>query len=95
MASALRYDMGLLVFDMIDSGVGMPAEAKDKIRQAFSQYDARLGRKYEGVGMGLTYIGKVAALHDATLDIVSEAGKGTCVRLTFPTHRIVKALEVA
>ena len=38
---------------------------------------------------------KDAALHDATLDIVSEAGLGTCVLLTFPTHRIVIALEVA
>ncbi len=84
-----------LIVEVTDTGVGMPPDAGEKIRQIFSQYDGRLGRKYEGVGLGLTYVGKVAELHDAAIEIVSEAGKGTCVRLTFPVHRIARAQEVA
>ena len=67
----------------------MPPEAQEKIRdvfsrrESFSQYDGRLGRRYEGVGLGLTYVGKVAELHDAALEVKSEAGKGTRIRLIF------------
>ena len=39
-ASAQLDNTGHLVFDMIDTGVGMPAEAKDKIRQAKTQFYA-------------------------------------------------------
>jgi signal transduction histidine kinase len=86
---------GRLIVEVIDTGVGMPPEAKEKIWEAFSQYDGRLGRRYEGVGLGLTYVGKVAELHEAALDIVSETGKGTRIRLIFDPHRIAKELEVA
>jgi len=83
------------LLEVVDTGVGMPREAQAKIRERFSQYDGRLGRRYDGVGLGLTYVGRVAELHDATLDIVSEAGKGTCVRLVFRRNRIARTLEVA
>jgi signal transduction histidine kinase len=86
---------GTLMIDVTDTGVGMPPEAKEKIRQAFSQYDGRLGRKFDGVGLGLTYVGKVAELHEAALDIISEPGMGTRIRLIFHDHRIARNLEVA
>lgn len=90
-----------VIVEVIDTGVGMPADAQDKIRdmlsrrEVFLQYDGRLGRQYEGVGLGLTYVGKVAELHDAQLDVKSEVGKGTRIRLIFRHERVVKNLEVA
>jgi signal transduction histidine kinase len=86
---------GALVLDVTDTGVGMDLEAKVVARQAFAQHDDKLGRKYEGIGLGLTYVSRVAELHDAELTIVSEAGKGTRVRLIFPHHRIAEQREVA
>ena len=93
-AARLNPD-GTLALDVTDTGIGMPPGAQEKIREAFCQYDGRLGRKYEGVGLGLTYVVKVAELHQAAFEIVSEAGKGTRIRLVFPPDRIVKQLEVA
>ena len=93
--SAARGVGGTLILDVTDTGVGMPPDARINVRQAFSQHDGRLGRKYEGVGLGLTYVGKVAELHDAELTIISEVGKGTCVRLTFHHHRVAENREVA
>jgi signal transduction histidine kinase len=90
-----RNNDGALALEVADTGIGMPSEARDRLREAFSQYDGRLGRKYEGIGLGLTYVGKVAEMHDATLEIVSEQGKGTRVRMVFQSHRVVKELEVA
>ena len=92
---------GRLIVEVIDTGVGMPPEAQEKIRDVFSQreffsqYDGRLGRRYEGVGLGLTYVGKVAERHDAVLEVKSEAGKGTRIRLIFHPDRIARNREVA
>jgi len=78
-----------------DTGVGIAPEARQRILDSFSQSETQLARRYEGVGLGLTYVAKVAALHNAALDIISEAGQGTCVRLTFKGAQIERALEVA
>ena len=84
-----------LIVDVIDTGVGTAPEAQEKIREVFSQQDGRLARRFEGVGLGLTYVRKVMELHGANLAIVSEVNKGTRVRLVFPRHRLSRSLEVA
>jgi signal transduction histidine kinase len=90
-----------LIVEVIDTGVGMAPEAQDKIRdmlsrrEVFSQYDGKFGRQYEGTGLGLTYVGKVAELHNAKLEVESEVGNGTRIRLIFPPERLARNLEVA
>ncbi len=92
---------GAIIVEVIDTGVGMPPDAQEKIRdvfsrrEVFSQYDGRLERRYAGVGLGLTYVGKVAELHDAQIEVKSEAGKGTRIRLIFHHERFARNLEVA
>ena len=90
-AARLEGD-GTLSLEVRDTGPGMTCE---KIREAFSQQDARLTRQHEGLGLGLTYVSKVAELHQAKLDITSGAGRGTIVRLTFPVGLQARRLEVA
>ena len=84
-----------LLVEVMDTGVGISAEARQRIFDSFAQSETQLGRRYEGVGLGLTYVAKVAALHDAALDIISEPGRGTCVRLSFKFAELERALEVA
>jgi signal transduction histidine kinase len=84
-----------LILEVVDDGGGMMADAQEKIREAFSQSDSRLGRRHEGLGLGLTYVSRVADFHHAKFDLISEAGKGTRVRLAFAPELICKALEVA
>jgi signal transduction histidine kinase len=94
-AVQVRRSDGTLLIEVTDTGVGIPPEARQHILDSFSQSETQLARRYEGIGLGLTYVAKVAALHDAALDIISEAGHGTCVRLTFKGAQIERALEVA
>jgi signal transduction histidine kinase len=94
-AVQVRLSDGALLIEVTDTGVGIAPEARQRILDNFSQSETQLARRYEGVGLGLTYVAKVAALHDAALDIISEAGHGTCVRLTFKSAQIERALEVA
>jgi signal transduction histidine kinase len=91
----LRRDGECLAIEVSDNGIGMPAGAEALIIKLFSQFDASLARKHEGIGLGLTFVQRVAHYHDAALTISSKAGKGTLVRLLFPAHRVVRALEVA
>ncbi|HKB96879.1 MAG TPA: ATP-binding protein, partial [Rhizomicrobium sp.] len=65
------------------------------VMNLFSQFDMSLARKHEGVGLGLTYVHRVAHYHDAALRVSSKQGEGTTVTLTFPAHRVTRALEVA
>jgi signal transduction histidine kinase len=84
-----------LVLEVADNGSGMTAETQEKIREAFSQSDSRLGRRHEGLGLGLTYVSRVAEFHHAKFELVSEAGTGTRARLAFEPYRLARALEVA
>ena len=74
---------------------GMTQEARERIREAFSQSDSRLGRRHEGLGLGLTYVSRVAEFHHAKFDLFSETGKGTRARLVFAPAAQLQAREVA
>jgi signal transduction histidine kinase len=86
-------DRSELVIEVSDTGPGM--QSVDGIVDFFSQLDAYLARKHEGVGLGLTYVRRAACQHDALVEIVSRPGEGTRVALRFPANRIARTLEVA
>jgi len=84
-----------LTIEVRDTGMGMlPAEAA-KVTTLFSQADNTLSRRHDGVGLGLTFVRRVADLHDAHLQISSLPGQGTVIRMTVPSARVVPAREVA
>ena len=92
---AVRRDGDCLAIEVSDNGIGMPEGAEALITKLFSQCDASLTRRHDGIGLGLTFVQRVAHYHDAALNISSRLGEGTVVSLRFPVHRVVRALEVA
>jgi len=92
---AVRHDGGCLAIEVSDNGIGMPASAEALITKLFAQFDMSLARRHDGIGLGLTFVQRVAHYHDAALTISSRVGEGTVVNLRFPAHRVVRALEVA
>jgi signal transduction histidine kinase len=84
-----------LAIEVRDNGMGMlPGEAA-KVIDLFSQGDNTLSRRHDGVGLGLTFVRRVADQHDARLQISSVPGQGTVIRMILPAARIVPAREVA
>ncbi|MES2294060.1 MAG: CHASE domain-containing protein [Pseudomonadota bacterium] len=81
--------------EVSDNGVGMPPGAEAQITGLFSQFDSSLTRRHDGVGLGLTFVSRVAQSHDAELRISSTLGDGTRVTMIFPPHRIARLREVA
>jgi signal transduction histidine kinase len=84
-----------LEIEVSDNGMGMPPGAEAKVTGLFSQFDSSLARQHEGVGLGLTFVRRVADCHDAALRISSKVGEGTRVTMIIPAGRIVSAREVA
>jgi signal transduction histidine kinase len=66
-----------------DTGPGIPSEVLPHVFEPFYRGDEARERA-GGAGLGLTIAQSIADAHGATIDIVSEAGAGTRVRITFP-----------
>jgi PAS domain S-box-containing protein len=67
-----------VVLEVVDSGIGMDEETK---RRCLEPFFTTKGTR--GTGLGLAMVYGVAQRHGATLDIESEPGKGTLMRLAF------------
>lgn len=78
-----------LVFQVIDTGIGIAPEDIPKAFSKFAQVDNDLDRRYEGTGLGLPLAKGLAEQHGGSLDLQSQLGVGTTVTVRFPSYRIV------
>jgi signal transduction histidine kinase len=69
----------MLMIEFSDTGVGMPDEVKRKIFEPFITH----GKKH-GTGLGMSIVKKIVDDHHGKIEIESEAGKGTSIRLFLP-----------
>lgn len=86
---------GRIVVEVTDNGIGIAADDIDRVLEPFVQADASLSRRYEGVGLGLPLCRKFADMHDGALELESEFGVGTTVRLVLPESRAINVLRAA
>ena len=66
-----------LRFSVRDTGVGLTAEQKGKLFQAFSQADSSTTRKYGGTGLGLTISKRLVNMMKGEIWVESEPDKGS------------------
>lgn len=67
---------------MSDTGIGIQ---KDKTQYVFNKFFTAndYGDATKGAGLGLNIVKNIIDMHDGTIDIQSEEGKGTTVTITF------------
>lgn len=73
-----------LIFEIADSGIGIPSSSLDLIFQPFKQADSGIKRKYGGTGIGLALSRQLAQCLGGTLSVESTVGVGSKFILKLP-----------
>jgi len=67
-----------------DDGVGIPAEARDRIFERFYRVDKGRSREQGGTGLGLSIVKHIVQAHGGDVRVESEPGRGSCFYFTLP-----------
>ncbi len=73
-----------VLFAVEDTGIGIPADKIDTLFEAFVQIDSSLSRRYEGTGLGLPLVKRIAELHGGTVTVETEVDRGSTFTVSLP-----------
>ncbi|MFC7542698.1 ATP-binding protein [Siccirubricoccus deserti] len=75
--SAGAGDVRLLRFEVSDTGIGIPPEARERIFDRFTQADAEIGIRFGGTGLGLAICKGLVGLLGGEIGVESQLGEGS------------------
>jgi cell cycle sensor histidine kinase DivJ len=87
-----------LTLHVADTGVGIAPEDLKRIGDPFFQAGKTYQRRHEGTGLGLSIVKSLLALHGGEMNVQSELGQGTTVRIALPlafTTKVEPASNIA
>jgi signal transduction histidine kinase len=86
---------GELRVSVKDTGVGIPAEALQRVFRPFERAYQSGVADVEGTGLGLSIAQGLAVLHGGSINLESAVGEGTVATVTLPANRIVGTQDVS
>jgi CheY-like chemotaxis protein len=81
-------------FSVIDDGIGIPADKRDRLFEPFQRAGQETG-PIEGTGIGLVISKRLAALMQGTVGFTSEAGRGSRFWVEVPIYQTAETAVVA
>lgn len=81
---------GGIKFKVEDTGIGISPEHISRLTERFYRVDKSRSRETQGTGLGLAIVKHVLLRHGGTLQIKSEAGKGSTFIVCLPKTAIVQ-----
>lgn len=76
-----------MVFEIVDTGIGIPLAKQDVIFHPFDQADASTSRVFGGSGLGLTISRQLAELMEGRIEVSSDGQNGSTFTLTVMLDR--------
>jgi two-component system sensor histidine kinase BarA len=83
-ADAQTDDQCRMVFEVIDTGIGIPEDKIDHIFESFSQADQSTTRRFGGTGLGLSVCQRLVTAMEGDISVRSKPGHGSTFRVEFP-----------
>jgi signal transduction histidine kinase len=77
-----------LEFSVTDNGIGIAEKDLPRLFSPFAQLDASLARKYEGTGLGLSMVKRLAELHGGQVRVESVVNVGSRFSVCVPLQRV-------
>ncbi len=84
--SATQTELFIMV---IDTGIGISEESKNKLFQSFTQADGSITRRFGGTGLGLSISKQLVELMGGQIRVESESGKGSTFSFTIKVDNAV------
>jgi PAS domain S-box-containing protein len=82
-----------LLVQVIDDGIGIPAEALPELFQRFYQVDSSATRQAGGSGLGLYISKQIVESHGGRIWVDSQLGEGSCFSFTIPIADPAEAVK--
>jgi signal transduction histidine kinase/ActR/RegA family two-component response regulator len=89
-----RHDGTWLQGQVLDTGVGISAEAKNHIFQPFVQADSSISRQFGGTGLGLVITQKLIEIMGGRISLDNAVGQGCSFRFEWPVDVLLPQTPV-
>jgi len=77
-------EIGYIVFEITDTGIGIEQDQTNTIFQAFTQAHASITQQYGGTGLGLTITKHLVELMGGSISFASKPKQGTTFKVRIP-----------
>jgi signal transduction histidine kinase len=78
-----------------DTGIGISEMDKARLFQPFMQIDSTLARGFEGTGLGLVMVRRLAELQGGSVSLISELGQGSTFTVLLPWRNRADIADIA
>lgn len=84
-----------LRWEVVDTGIGIPEEARGRLFEPFVQAEAGTQRKFGGTGLGLSICRKLAELMGGMIGVDSVEGEGSIFWFEIPVETVSTEMSIA